>query len=81
LYDSGVPRDEEVSVRSGTPGVIAAPAILLVLSVALLVIAVRDPELIDLGPHLSAAGLGVLGASGGFFWLLVALGKKRAERQ
>lgn len=63
--------------RSGLPGGIAPPAVILVLSVALMAIALRDPERIDLGPHFSAAGIGVLAAAGSFFWLLAALGARK----
>ncbi len=66
-----------MSERSGLPGGVAAPAILLVASAVLMVVALRDPELIDLGPHFSASGIGVLGSAGGLFWLLVALGMKK----
>ncbi|MCZ7679759.1 MAG: hypothetical protein M5U28_13755 [Sandaracinaceae bacterium] len=66
-----------MSERADLPGGIALPATVLALSAALFVAAWRDPELIDLGPHLSAAGIGVLGCALSFFWLLVAVAKRR----
>ncbi len=66
-----------MSARAGLPGGVALPAIVLIASLALMFFALRDPELVDLGPHFSASGIGVLGAATSFFWLLVALGKRR----
>lgn len=63
--------------RAGLPGGILLPAVVLVLAAALFVAAWRDPELIDIGPHLSAAGIGVLGSALSFFWLLVAIAMRR----
>jgi hypothetical protein len=63
--------------RRGLPGGIGAPAAVLAASAALFVVAARDPELIDLGPHFSPAGLGVLGAALSAFWLLAAIGARR----
>jgi hypothetical protein len=58
------------------PGGVLAPAVVLVASFALFVVAWRDPELIDLGPRLRPAGIGVLGAAFSLFWLLAALGRR-----
>lgn len=63
--------------RSALPGGVVAPAVVIIASMVLTVIAVRDPEQIDLGPHFSPAGIGVLGSALSFFWLLVALGMKK----
>lgn len=59
------------------PGGVVAPLIGLAGFGALFVVAARDPELIDLGPHFSPAGIGVLGAALSLFWLLAAIGLRR----
>ncbi|HEY8430081.1 MAG TPA: hypothetical protein VIL20_16985 [Sandaracinaceae bacterium] len=60
----------------GLPGGPIPPAIVLVLCATLFVVAWLDPELVDLGPHVSAAGLGVLGSAVALFWLLAAIGAR-----
>ncbi|HJL14192.1 MAG TPA: hypothetical protein RMH99_00980 [Sandaracinaceae bacterium LLY-WYZ-13_1] len=60
----------------GLPGGIALPAVLFALSATTFVVCFTNPELVDLGPHLSPAGLGVLGAAVTFLWLLVAIAKR-----
>jgi hypothetical protein len=62
--------------QKGLPGGVLAPTIALVLCAALFVVAWRDSELIDLGPRLNPAGIGVIGAAISLFWLLVAMGKR-----
>lgn len=64
----------------GLPGGIAPPAILLVLSMTGFIVAFRNPGLVDLGPHLSPAGVGILVAVVSAFWLLVAIGKRPPPR-
>lgn len=60
----------------GLPGGVIAPAVALVLFGVLFVVAWRDPDLIDLGPRIRPAGVGVLGAAFSFFWLLAAVGRR-----
>lgn len=60
----------------GLPGGIALPGALFVFFAAVFVICYRDPELVDLGPHISPSGVGVLGASATFMWLLFAIAKR-----
>lgn len=67
----------ETSERAGLPGGIVVPAVVLVASATLFAVAWRDPELIDLGPYFRPAGIGVLGCAISFFWLLVAIAKRR----
>jgi hypothetical protein len=61
----------------GLPGGVALPAVVFVSCAILFVVAWRNPDLIDLGPRLRPAGVGVLGAAFSFFWLLVAMGRRR----
>lgn len=67
----------EASERGGLPGGIVLPAVVLVASATLFAVAWRNPELIDLGPHLRPAGIGILGCAFSFFWLLVAVARRR----
>ena len=60
----------------GLPGGIALPAVIFALGFGTVIVAFRDPDLIDLGPHLSASGIGVLVAAVSFLWLLVAIAKR-----
>jgi hypothetical protein len=60
----------------GLPGGVALPAVVFLASMTLFIVAWRDPELIDLGPHIRPAGVGVLVAAASFFWLLAAIGKR-----
>lgn len=60
--------------RRELPGGVFAPALVFAASFTLFLVAIDDPELIDLGPHLSAAGIGVLGMAASFFWFLAAVG-------
>ncbi len=62
---------------SGLPGGIAAPAVVLVLSLGLFVFAYTFPGVINLGGSVHPGGLGVLGAAASAFWLLIAIGKRR----
>lgn len=62
--------------RRGLPGGVALPAIVLVLCATLFVVCWRDPDLVDLGPHVSASGIGILGTAFSFFWLLAAVGMR-----
>lgn len=61
----------------GLPGGIAPPAILLVVSMTTFIVCFRNPGLLDLGPHVSPAGVGILVAVVSAFWLLIAIGKRR----
>lgn len=62
--------------RRGLPGGIALPGFLFVLSAAVFVVCWLNPNLVDLGPNLSASGLGILGGSISLFWLLIAIAKR-----
>jgi hypothetical protein len=62
--------------RRGLPGGVVPPAILLFAFSTLFVVCWRHPDLVDLGPHLRPAGIGVLGAAFSFFWLLAAIGRR-----
>ena len=65
--------------RSGLPGGVIAPLVVLVAFAVLFAVDVSDPSLIDLGPHVSPMGIGVLGSSLSLFWLLAAIGAKRTR--
>jgi hypothetical protein len=60
----------------GLPGGVALPGLVFLASFATFVVCWRDPELVDLGPRLSASGLGVLFAAMSLLWLLVAIAKR-----
>ncbi len=64
----------------GLFGGIALPGIVFVACATLFVVCWRNPDLIDLGPRLSASGIGVLGAAISFFWLLAAIGRRPAKK-
>jgi len=66
--------------RRGLPGGVIAPLIAFVVFVSLFAIDLSDPELIDLGAHVSPMGIGVLGSALSLFWLLAAIGAKRTNR-
>ncbi len=66
-----------MSERRGLPGGMILPALVLVGFAALFVIAWSDPDLIDFGPRISPAGVGVVGSAFSFFWLLAAIGTRR----
>ena len=65
-----------MSAPRGLPGGTAAPAVVLALSAALFVTAFIRPGLVDLGPHLHPAGIGVTLAAISLFWLLIAIAKR-----
>lgn len=65
---------DKIEEKRGLPGGIPAPALVFAAFFTLFLVAIKDPDLIDLGPHFSAAGIGVLGMVAGFFWFLVAIG-------
>jgi hypothetical protein len=62
--------------RRGLPGGIALPAAVFVAGATVFVVCWLNPELVDLGPHFSPAGIGVLTASMSLFWLLVAIARR-----
>ena len=64
----------------GLPGGIALPAVVFVAGLATFVVCWRDPDLVDLGPRLSASGLGVLVAAASLLWLLVAIAARKPPR-
>lgn len=70
----------ESPVQRGLPGGVLLPALVFVACATLFVVAWRNPDLIDLGPRLRPAGVGVLGAAFSFFWLLVAIGRRPSSR-
>lgn len=73
-----VPRVQQAR-RRGLPGGIAPPAVLFAVSIGTFMVCWLHPDLVDLGPYLSASGLGILGASIGLMWLLVAIGMRRPK--
>lgn len=60
----------------GLPGGIATPAVIFVASMTVFMVCSANPELVDLGPRLSPAGIGVLFAAASLFWLLIAIAKR-----
>ena len=60
----------------GLPGGIALPALVFVLGFGTFVVCWQNPELVDLGPKLSASGIGVLVSAVSLLWLLVAIAKR-----
>jgi hypothetical protein len=65
--------------RRGLPGGVIAPLVALAAFITLFAVDLGDPALVDLGPHLSPMGVGVLGSALSFFWLLAAIGAKRTR--
>jgi hypothetical protein len=65
-----------MSASRGLFGGIALPAVLFVASAATFVVCWLNPGLVDLGPRLNPAGLGIFGAAASFLWLLVAIAKR-----
>jgi len=65
-----------VSEPRGLPGGIGLPAATFVTFAAAFVFLFTHPGLLDLGPHVSPAGLCVLGGVVTFGWLLVAIAKR-----
>ncbi|MCB9592727.1 MAG: hypothetical protein H6719_08340 [Sandaracinaceae bacterium] len=61
----------------GLPGGIAPPAIGFVACAVFFGYTFSHPRVIDLGPHMSPAGIGILGGVVTLGWLLVAIGKRR----
>jgi hypothetical protein len=57
----------------------AASAVMLIASTLLFVVTWRNPDLIDLGPRLRPAAIGVVGAAFSFFSLLVAFGLRNRK--
>lgn len=64
------------SNERGLPGGIALPAILFAGSAVFFGYTFANPGLIDLGPHLSPAAVGIFGGIVTLFWLLVAIAKR-----
>lgn len=64
----------------GLPGGIALPAVVFVLGFSTFVVCWRYPDLVDLGPKLSASGIGVLVSAVSLLWLLVAIAKRPPPR-
>ncbi len=60
----------------GLPGGIALPAVLFALSAIFFGYTFTHPGLVDLGPNVSPAAIGILGGVVTFGWLLVAIAKR-----
>lgn len=60
----------------GLPGGIALPAVLFALCMGGFAYTFTHPGLVDLGPHLSPAAVGILGGVVTLAWLLVAIAKR-----
>jgi hypothetical protein len=61
------------------PGGIALPAVVFLVSSTIFVVCWLNPDLVDLGPNLSASGIGVLGAAMSSMWLLIAIGLRKPK--
>lgn len=68
--------EETTKAARGLPGGVLLPGVVFLSSFATFMVCWRDPDLVDLGPRLSASGLGVLFAAGSFLWLLIAIAKR-----
>lgn len=68
--------DRPKTERRGLPGGILPPFIGLLAFAALFVLGMTKPDLVDLGPRMHPAGVGVIGAALTLFWLLAAIGAR-----